>query len=121
MVTKDSEQMAVKIVGRAASTGNASFGRHSTNTTFTLVSEVSAQNIKVMAMKVHAEGAVNFHVQTGTTEISGLVTLGAGDSEQWSPTNPGQYWFQTDAGRPLRMSLSTTDTTVDAEMIYITE
>ncbi len=71
-----------------------------------LLSGVSGQSVKVIAMDVVAAAAVSAKLRSNTTDLHAALPLTA-NGNYWLPESPsGEVYFQTAAGEALNLNLS---------------
>ncbi len=69
-----------------------------------IIEEIAGERIRVLAVHIHADDAVDAEFQTATTAISPLYPLAANGGFVLPYCQHG--WFETAAGEPLNLDLS---------------
>lgn len=71
----------------------------------TLLAGITGKKIRVLAMQAQAITAVSMNLESGTTDISGIIALGATGGVTLPMSNP-YGWCETAEGAALNCTLS---------------
>jgi hypothetical protein len=83
-----------------------------------IVALVSSKKIRVLALKITANGAVNAKWRSSTNDKTGLSYFAAAGDGEVLPFNP-VGWFETNAGEALQVNLSAA-VAVGGHVTYVT-
>ena len=95
LVIADKERRAIKYLTVNASSSGAN----------TLLAGITGKKIRVLAMQAQAITAVSMNLESGTTDISGVIALGATAGVTLPMSDP-YGWCETAEGAALNCTLS---------------